>query len=220
MSRLPVLAAAAIPAAKVGPARHAGLTPAERELYFWILRRFAASGRPRSADAREAAGRLGLDGERALETLAGEDLVHLGGDGEIVVAYPFSGRPTAHRVRFPGGHEAYAMCAIDAVGIAAMFGEAIDVSSEDPITGDQVSVRLTPRGDAEWGPPAAVVVAGAIPGEGDSCQACCPVLNFFASPETAEHWLEQHPEARGRVTSIPEAAAAGRAVFGGVLSER
>jgi Alkylmercury lyase len=50
-------------------------------------------------------------------------VVHRGADGEITVAYPFSGRPTAHRVRFPGGHEVDAMCAIDAVGIAPMFGE-------------------------------------------------------------------------------------------------
>jgi len=85
----------------------------ERELYFWILRRFATSGRPSCAETREAAQRLGLDAERALETFAREDLVHFDRSSEIAVAYPFSGRPTAHRVRFQGGHEAYG--AIDAI---------------------------------------------------------------------------------------------------------
>jgi hypothetical protein len=51
----------------------------------------------------------------------------------------------------------------------------------------------------------------------DSCCGCCPVLNFFASPANAERWLVEHPEERGDVISMEEAAAAGRAVFGEVL---
>jgi hypothetical protein len=84
-------------------------------------------GAPSSAEVRTAAARFGLDAEHALATLAREDLVHRGADDEITVAYPFSGRPTAHRVRFPGGHEVEAMCAIDALGIAPMFGEPIEI---------------------------------------------------------------------------------------------
>ena len=103
------LAAAEISPSKLGPARRARLTDSERELYFWILRRFAISGRPSSTEIRKAAHPRGLEVERAFETLAREDLVHRGPDGEITVAYPFSGRPTAHRVRFPGGHEVDAM---------------------------------------------------------------------------------------------------------------
>jgi hypothetical protein len=44
------------------------------------------------------------------------------------------------------------------------------------------------------------------------------VLNFFASAATAERWLAEHPEARGTSISMREAAAAGRAVFGDVLT--
>ena len=43
-----------------------------------------------------------------------------------LVAYPFSGRPTPHRVRFADGHEVHAMCALDALGVAPMFGEQIE----------------------------------------------------------------------------------------------
>jgi hypothetical protein len=35
--------------------------------------------------------------EDSLATLAHEELVHRGRDNEITVAYPFSGRPSAHR---------------------------------------------------------------------------------------------------------------------------
>ena len=212
------LAAAEIPPSKLGPARRARLTEAERELYFWILRRFATDGRPNSGEVRAAAGPLGLDAEDALATLSREDLVHRGTDGEVAVAYPFSGRPTAHRVRFANGHEADAMCAIDALGIAPMFGQRIEVESRDPVSDEEIRARVAPDGAAEWWPESAVAVVGAIRSQADACCGCCPVLNFFASPANAERWLVEHPEVRGNVISVSEAAAAGRAIFGDVLT--
>jgi Alkylmercury lyase len=212
------LAAAEIPPSKLGPARRARLTEAAQELYFWILRRFATHGRPSSGQVRAAAERLGLEAEDALETLSREDLVHCGPDGEISVAYPFSGRPTAHRARFPSGHEVDAMCAIDALGIAPMFGRAIEVESRDPVSGETIGARVAADGAAEWWPESAVVVAGAARSQGDACSGCCPVLNFFVSPANVERWLTEHPEVRGNVISMPEAAAAGRAVFGDVFT--
>ena len=214
------LALAEIPASKLGPARRARLTGPERELYFWILRHFRTHGRrPSDAQAREVAERLGIDAEHGLETLAREDLVHRGPDGEITVAYPFSGRPTAHRVRFPGGQDVDAMCAIDALGIAPMFGEPIEVDSRDPVSGAEIRARVAADGAAEWWPESAVVVAGVLDRESDSCCGCCPVLNFFVSPASAERWLSEHPHVRGNVISMHDAAAAGRAVFGEVLAQ-
>lgn len=214
------LRAAQISPSKLGPARHAGLRDTERELYFWILRRFATSGRPSNAETREAAQRLGLDAERALVTFAQEDLVHFDRPGEIAVAYPFSGRPTAHRVRFQGGHEAYAMCAIDALGIAPMFGEPIEIASRDPLTEEAIRVELEADGMGSWQPSEAVVVCGPSgSGSSESCSSCCPVLNFFASRENGERWLEARPEVRGQAISLPEAIAAGRAVFGDVFEQ-
>ena len=55
------LAAAAIPLSKVGSGRHERLSDTERELYFWILRRFASTGRPSAAETRVAAESLVLD---------------------------------------------------------------------------------------------------------------------------------------------------------------
>jgi hypothetical protein len=214
------LAAAEIPPSKLGPARRARLSEAERELYFWILRRFATDGRPSRVEVRAASERLGLRADDALGTLAREDLVHRGADGEIGVAYPFSGEPTAHRVRFRGEREVSAMCAIDALGIATMFGEAIEIESRDPMSSDEIHARVAPDGSVEWSPETAVVVAGAIRSQDeDASRGCCPVLNFFVSAANAERWLADHPDVRGAPISMREAAAAGRAVFGEVLTE-
>ena len=213
------LAAAAIPPSKLGAARRARLSQPERELYVWILRHFATGGRPSSAATRDAAATLGLDGASGLDALVREDLVHLDGGGEIAVAYPFSGRATVHRVRFPNGQEAYAMCALDALGIAPMFDQAITIASRDPVSGEEIGVHVAPSGEAAWQPESAVVVAGATAGQGDSCQSCCPVLNFFASADNAERWLDQHAHVRGQVITMQEAILAGRAVFGDVLKD-
>ncbi len=110
------------------------------------------------------------------------------------------------------------MCAIDALGIAPMIGEPIEVESRDPMSGDEIRARVAPDGAAEWRPQSAVVVAGAIRTQGDACCGCCPVLNFFVSSVTAERWLAEHPEVSGKVISMREAAAAGRAVFADVLT--
>jgi hypothetical protein len=111
-----------------------------------------------------------------------------------------------------------AMCAIDALGIAPMFGRRIEVESRDPVSGETIGARVGPDGSAEWWPESAVVVAGADRSQSAACSGCCPVLNFFVSPANAERWLTEHPEVRANVISIPEAAAAGRAVFGDVFT--
>ncbi|MCP9488144.1 MAG: alkylmercury lyase family protein [Gaiellaceae bacterium MAG52_C11] len=212
--------AGVIPPTKLGPARHAQLTEEQREFYFWILRRFATHGGPSSRELRAAAERFDVDPEHALATLSREDLVHRRADGEIAVAYPFSGRPTAHRVRFRGDHEVDAMCAIDALGVAPMFGEPIEIESRDPVSVEKIRARVAPDGAAECSTESAVVVAGALRSEGDDDRCgCCPVLNFFASAATAERWLADHPQVHGNVISMREAAAAGRAVFGDVLAD-
>ena len=41
----------------------------------------------------------------------------------------------------------------------------------------------------------------------------------FASPANAERWLSEHPQVRGNVISMQDAAAAERAVFGDVLTK-
>ena len=100
-----------------------------------------------------------------------------------------------------------------------MFAQRIEVESRDPISGETIGARVAPDGSAQWWPESAVVVAGAVRSQGDACSGCCPVLNFFVSPASAERWLAEHPEVRGSVISMQEAAAAGRAVFGEVLTQ-
>ena len=151
--------------------------------------------------------------------LARDDLVHTDRDGRPVVAYPFSARERGHRVLINETHEVEAMCAIDAFGIAPMLGLPIEVRSRDPISGGEVHVQLHPGKQAGWQPNQAVVLAGSTRCEGPSFGGCCDVLNFFETTENAKRYVREHPEINGAPITIPEAAEAGRVVFGDVLRE-
>lgn len=213
----------ALAAADIGPERRGrerfrALTDDEGRFYRWILRRLAAGGPPGPDELADAASELDLEVEPALVQLRRQDLVHHDpATGAILVAYPFSGRETAHRVRFDG-REVYAMCALDALGIAPMLGEPITIVSRDALTGERIDVALAPGGGGTSQPEGTVVVAGTM-GSADSCDACCPVLNFFASPTNAERWLAVHQDVRGVVISLADAIVAGRTVFGDLLAE-
>ena len=142
---LDALRAADIRPGRTGAARAGRLSETERELYFWILREFAAARPPSEEATLTAAASLGIDPAEALAVLAREDLVHVDANSQPLVAYPFSTPPRGHRVLIDGQRWVEAMCAIDAVGIAPMLGVAIEIHSRDPVNAGEVWVRLDPR---------------------------------------------------------------------------
>jgi hypothetical protein len=206
-----------IPPEKQREQRAQRLSPGQRALYQWVLRSFAAGAVPAPEALADAATGLEVELEEAFAGLAREDLVHRDPQtGQILVAYPFSGRPTAHRARIDGGAEVFAMCAIDTLGIAPMLSLPVEVVSRDPVGGGEVWVRVDPGDGAWWEPPEAVVLAARIC-EGPSFESCCRALNFFCSTASAEHYLLEHPSVKGMPISIPDAIEVGRLVFGDAL---
>jgi hypothetical protein len=119
------------------------LEPAERAGHQAILRTFATTGRPPDlGELAEVTGGTEANATAVLASLHELDAIRLDSDGQMPVAYPFSSTRTRHRVRIGDRVErqveVYAMCAIDALGIAAMLGRDIVISSVDPSTGEQV----------------------------------------------------------------------------------
>jgi hypothetical protein len=213
------LQAAAIPNARRGRERTARLSAAERELYRWILDRFAHAAPPTPGQLDDQARELALDPSEALATLAHEDLAHTGGDGSLVVAYPFSARPRGHRVTIDDRVTVEAMCAIDALGIAPMLKLPTEISSHDPNCATEIRVRVDPNDGARWQPEQAVVLAGTVSCDGPSFGGCCDVLNFFESAASAERYLKQLPELGGTPIAIPIALEAGRAIFAEIFTD-
>jgi hypothetical protein len=121
--------------------RMAGLTSAQRALHRRILQAFAGGTVP--TRQRLAGWTAPRDADDALAVLQARDLVHRDPrSGAVTVAYPFSAAPTAHHVRLGAGVEVFAMCAIDALGIAFMLDEPTHVHSKDPGTGAPIEVTV------------------------------------------------------------------------------
>src|SRR6202165_4933767 len=124
------------------------LAPTIRELHRAVLRGFYDNGQVHRDDLHPTAAALGVDLDDALHQLATADLVHTAPDGQIEIAYPFSGRSTGHTVHLAGHPPVAAMCAIDALGIPLMTGSNGVIGSPDPKPG-QPSRHQPHR--APWG---------------------------------------------------------------------
>ena len=81
----------------------------------------------------------------ALVALDADDLIRIR-SGQIDVAYPFSAGPTPFRLRLSGARERYACCATDALGIAPMVGEPVEITSSCHHCGGPLKIAATPDG--------------------------------------------------------------------------
>jgi mercuric reductase len=123
-------------------ARQAKLPENHRILHKAILGGFAGSGRPLGTFACGVV-LGGEDVRQALADLAQADLVVLSKHGAIQGAYPFTTAKTPHRVTL-NGHTVHAMCALDAVAVAPMFG--VDTVAESVCEVDGTRLRIEQRG--------------------------------------------------------------------------
>src|SRR2546426_11238248 len=87
----------------------------------------------------------------ALVALDDDDLIRVRA-GQIDLAYPFSGTPTPFRLRLSGGRERYACCATDALGIAPMVGEPVEITSSCHHCGAPLKFTATPHGVGQRAP--------------------------------------------------------------------
>ena len=196
------------------------LTPADRGLravHQAILRSFAAAGDAPDQEALDDAARP-FRTSQVLADLAEGDFLCLDHTGQITAAYPFSATPTPHTVQITGGASAYAMCAIDALGIAAMLGTSVHIRSADEATGEPIRVAVDGTG-ALWEPDTAVVFVGrtASDRQGPSAAFCCGFMNFFSSHAMAAAWAAAHPDVTGGILSQRRALEVGQQIFGQLL---
>ena len=195
------------------------LEPVERAVHRAILRAFGATGHaPSQRELDVVTAGTGTGTVAVLRSLHEGDAIRLAKDGSIAVAYPFSATPTRHLVRIGDRTDVHAMCAVDALGMAAMLGQDTVICSVDVTTGQQVTVA-TARQRTVWEPADAVVVIGADAGGGPSADCCCEHVNFFSDTAAAEAWIGRHPRVRGYVLSQTEAEQLGIRLFGRLLAD-
>jgi hypothetical protein len=95
------------------------------------MRCFAGTGGPPArTDLEKLTAGSGRSAADILVGMHERDVIRLDAEGIPVVAYPFSAVPTTHKVRV-AEREVYAMCAIDALGIAHMLAVDSVITSPD-----------------------------------------------------------------------------------------
>lgn len=123
--------------------RAARQTPVMQTIY----RAFVARGGPVPVeDVMAAVPGMSRDAVASrLAALDEDDLIQIT-NGKVEVAYPFATRPTAFVVRLAAGGERYACCAIDALGMAPMLGQRVEVAGQCHHCGSPLAVAVTPDG--------------------------------------------------------------------------
>ena len=193
--------------------RQRALPPGHARIHQAILDSFARVGAPPArADLVEMAN---IDPDSILERLAADDLVVLDG-GTVVGAYPFTLETTPHRLVIEGEVELNAMCSLDAVAVAPVFGCDVEIRSSCAVTG--VPIRILQRGSS---------VLDADPGglrlgirwlepTGCAAHSMCREMVFLSGAETAAGWRGPDPDAAG-IYDLADGIEFGARFFGPLL---
>ena len=195
--------------------RWSAITEVEDRVRRVILEHYGATGRPPSE--REMSSATGLAPRALSDVLAGleaRDMVLLDDDGGGVAgAYPFTEDDTAHRVTLDG-RIINTMCAIDALGVGAMYDRDVVIASRCLTCGGPVRVETHDRGRAlkRYTPARTVVWLGTGYAGGCAAKSACKSMAFFCSDDHLASWRKDGG-AEGFRLSIDEGLQAGRASF-------
>ncbi|MFW9870358.1 MAG: organomercurial lyase [Candidatus Thorarchaeota archaeon] len=124
-------------------------------------------------------------------------------DGILRGAYPFSPFETDHRITVEGIGSGYAMCAIDSLGVAGLFGARTVIQSKDALTRALIEITVDPVGnDSDPYSNIFVIAPNGIPAKGedemyDSAVDSCPFVGFLIDAESIPE------EMTSSVTVIP-----------------
>lgn len=191
--------------------RQERLAPSLRALHRAILQAFATAGAPPTR--QQIAARADIaDVDAALGHLADDDLVVLTPDRrEIAGAYPFTVEAREHAVRV-NGHDVHAMCALDALSVAPMFGTETRIESRCRVTGEPIRIHmqdarvLSAQPDTPW------VGIRWQSTSGCAAQSLCMEMVFLRDRDTAEGWRDAD-SANTSIFDLPQAIRFGAAFF-------
>src|SRR5712691_4145631 len=110
-----------------------------------------------------------------------------------------------HRFHAENGKPIYAWCALDPFLIVPVIGRPARVASKDPVTGEPITMTVTPQGIKDLSPATAVVsfLTPTKPFDFDVIQSFCEYVLNFASRESAERWAAE----REGIVLLPAAEA-------------
>ena len=140
-----------------------------------------------------------------LATLKGWPGVFWDDEGRVVGFWGLAIPEMDHRFQAEGAKPMYAWCALDPFLIVPVIGRPARVESKDPVTGEPITMTVTPQGITDLSPTTAVVsfIAPDKPFDFDVIESFCNYVLNFASRESAERWASE----RQGIVLLPAAEA-------------
>ena len=168
--------------------RQSALTSVLRRLHQRVIESLVLQGRPPSDE--EIVSLVGTDqADAAVRRLGGDDLVVLSTDRRSIVgAYPVTTETTPHEVHV-SGHLIYAMCALDAVSVAPMFGMPVEICSHCRVTDEFVCIKQDGERVLEAAPAGVRVgVRWQMPSGDHAAHSMCREMIFLRDDAAAAEW--------------------------------
>lgn len=155
--------------------------------------RLLANGRP--VEVADIAARAGVAQAKVQATLSDWHWVFTDDDGRLIGFWGLALPEMAHRFEVDG-HTLYAWCAWDTLFLPPILQRTAQVTSTCPSTGTAIRLTVDPdRGVVDADPPATVLsfLRPDRPFDEDVVASFCHYVHFFASPDAARDWTEEHP---------------------------
>jgi hypothetical protein len=126
-------------------------------------------------------------------------------EGRVVGSWGLAIPEMGHRFQVEGAKPIHAWCALDPFLIVPVIGRPARVESKDPVTGEPVTMTVTPKGIKDLAPGSAVVsfIAPDKPFDSDVIASFCEYVLNFTSRESAERWASE----REGIILLPAAEA-------------
>ncbi len=191
--------------------RRERISPTAHAVYRALVDQVLATGAV--TEPRQLAAAIGLcevEAEAALDELVVGDWAGRDEQGALAALYPFSLIPTLVVVQVAGVRR-YAMCAIDALGIAPMLDREVLIESICPVSEAQLALTVAPDGVVAQTPQTVVVLYRQVAGPAHMNR--CGVTRFFRSVDEGQQWLTTHGSSADQLLTPAEAFGRGREIF-------
>jgi hypothetical protein len=152
------------------------------------LYQLLADGDPATAAA--VAERAGVTEQEAEASMKAWPGVFHDDKGQVTGFWGLAISQMPHRFHAAGGKPVYAWCALDPFLVVPVIGRPAFVESADPVTGEPVTMTVTPGGVTDLSPATAVtsLLRPDGPFGSDVVESFCYHVFNFASPESAQQW--------------------------------
>lgn len=149
-----------------------------------------------------------------LQRLSTDDLVVVDANGCIEGAYPFTLADTGHVLRI-NDFWVRAMCSLDAIAVAPVFGLRVEVTSQCAVSGRAIHIRQDAGTVLDADPEDLRVGVRWQRPQGCAARTTCRDMVFLDGPESAAAWDDT---GSAGIFSLGEAVAFGRGFFGPLVS--